>query len=876
MSFLGSLSHNLRRRRHVEQDLDEEVRAHLELLVDQRRATGLDEAAARRAAQLELGGIGQVKDAVRDVRRGVWLEQVWRDLQYATRMLRRAPLFSAVAILTLSLCIGANTALFSVVNAVLLRPLTFDRASELYVVSSTYQGVRREFTSFSDFSDWRAMSRDFTQMAAIRGDRASVTTPSGPESLTVAAVSEDFFALFRMQPFLGRTFLNAEHRPGQARVVILSHGLWLRRFGGDSAVIGTSVVLDGEPHTVAGVMAPGFAFPDDAELWRPLTLTASDASRRVDIVRVVARMRPGVAPAQAQAELAGIARQLEQRFPSTNANWGVQLVSLQAKSTEDVRQTLLALWGAVACVLLIGCANVGILLLSRGLRRAHELAIRTALGADRGRIVRQLLTESVFLAGLGGSGSLLVAAWGIFALRALAPAQASRFDNVRLDLPVLLFTAALSLGTGLLVGVVPVWRVMRSDVHSALREGERSASRSRRHHHAMRILAAGQVMVALVLLIGAGLMIRTLERLQAVPLGFNPDHLLTFYVSLPDVHYPQEAQKRAFFQELLDRIRALPGVRSASAVNALYIHWSRAYVLPVLIDGRPALQGSHPPDTHIRIVDPDIHRVLQIPVLRGRSFTAQDGPDSPKSVVINAAMASEYFAGENPVGHRISVLSSASGRPIWEEIVGVVGNVRQQGLDADVFPEIQIPFTQSAVNTLAMLVRTAAELAALTPAIRAQARALDPNLPLTFMQTMDDVMATSLASRRFGMRLLSAFGSLALMLTGIGLYGVMAAGVSDRTREIAVRLALGGSPSRVVWMVVRQMLIVTLTGVTAGVAVALGATRYLEPLLFGIPRTDFATYGTTAAILVIATVASSYLPARRVTRVDPATTLRSE
>ena len=801
---------------------------------------------------------------------------VIQDLQYGARMLRRAPLFSGVAILTLSLCIGANSALFSVINAVLLRPLPFERADELYVVNSTYQGARREFTSFSDFADWRARSRAFTHMAAIRGEGFSITTPSGPQHLTGAAVSEDFFALFGAQPFLGRSFLAAEHGAGKGQVVVLSHGLWLQRFGADPAVIGRSVVLDGELNTVVGVMAGGFAFPDDAELWRPLTLTASDGNRRADIVRVIARLRPDIAPARAHTEMTGIARQLEQRYPNTHASWGVQLMSLQAKSTEDVRRTLLALWGAVACVLLIGCSNVGILLLSRGLRRAHELAVRTALGAGRGRIVQQLLTESVLLGVLGGLGGLLVAAWGIYALRAFAPAHVSRFHGVGLDLPVLIFTGALSLGTGLLVGIVPVWRILRSDLHGALNEGGRSASRSRQHYRVMRILAAGQVVVALVLLIGAGLMIRTLERLEAVPLGFSADHLLTFYVSLPDVRYPKDAQKRVFFQELLDRTRALPGVRSASAVSALYIHWSRAYVAAALIEGRPAPDPSRPRDTHVRIVDPEIHRTLQIPVLRGRSFTAQDGPDSPQSAVINEAMAREYFAGENPVGHRISVLSSGPGRPIWEVIVGVVGDVRQQGLDARVFPEIQIPFTQSPINQMAILVRTSVEPGTLAPSIHAQARALDPDLPLTLMQTMDDVVAASLSQRRFGMRLLSAFGSVALILTAIGLYGVVAAGVSDRTREIAIRLALGASPFQVMWMVVRQMSVIAVTGVTAGVVVALGATRYLEPLLFGIPRTDFTTYGTTAAILAIVTLVSSYLPARRVAHVDPGTTLRSE
>lgn len=804
------------------------------------------------------------------------MRSVIQDLQYAARMFRRAPAFASVAILTLSLSIGANSTLFSVINAVLLRPLPFERPEQLYVVCSTYQGVRREFTSFSDFADWRVRSRAFTQMAAIRGGGADVTTPEGAEFLDGAAVSQDFFGLFAVQPFLGRTFLAAEHRPGQGGVVILSHGVWLRRFGGNPDVIGTSVVLDGEPHTVVGVLPPGFAFPDSAELWRPLTLTASDAGRRTDIVRVIARLRPDIAPAQAQAELARIARQLEQRYPNTNANWGVELVSLDAKSTEDVRRTLLALWGAVACVLLIACANIGIILLSRGIRRTPELAVRAALGAGRGRVARQLFTESILLGLLGGIGSIFVATWGIVALRAFASAHIPRLHGIGLDLPVLIFTACLSLGTGLLTGIVPVWRIMRSDLHGALREGGFSASPSRRQHRVMRLLATAQVLVSLVLLIGAGLMIRTLERLHAVHLGFNPDRLLTFYVSLPDAHYREQADVRAFFRELLEHVRAVPGVRSASAINALYIHWSDAIVMPVLIEGRPLPDRSHPADTHIRIVDPEIHRVLQIPILRGRSFTAQDGTDAPRSAVINEAMMRRYFAHENPIGRRISVFFFAPGGPIWHQIVGVVGDVRQKGLDRDVFPEIQIPYTQSATWQMAILVRTVIEPLAVAPSIRAKVQALDPNLPMTFIQTMEDVLAKSMADRRFGMRLLSAFASMALILTAIGLCGVMAAAVSDRRREIAVRLALGASAPRVVWMVVGQLLAVALAGVTAGMLVALGATRYLEPLLFGVPRTDPATYGTTAAILVMVTLVSSYLPARRVTRVDPVTTLRSE
>ena len=798
-----------------------------------------------------------------------------QDLQYAVRMFRKAPSFYGVAVLTLSLCIGANSALFSVIDAVLFRSLPFERAGELYVLSSTYQGARREFTSIADFSDWRARARTFSHVAAIRGDGASVTTPGGAEFLPGAAVSEDFFTLFAVQPSLGRAFTAAEHRPGQRRVVILSHGVWQRRFGGNPAAIGTTVTLASEPHTIVGVMPAGFSFPDGVELWRPLTLAAADAARRADLVRVVARLRSEVSPRQAQAELTMIARDLEQRHPATNAQWGVQLTTLQAKSTEDVRRTLLALWGAVGCVLLIACANVGIMLLSRGIGRTSELAVRAALGADRGRVIRQLLTESIFLGALGGAGGLLVAGWGLVALRAVAAIDSARFHGVGLDLSVLAFTIALSIGSGLLVGLVPVWRISRSDLHGALRDGGTTLFGRLRHHHLMRLLAAGQIAISLVLLIGAGLMIGTLERLQAVPLGFDSDRLLTFYVSLPERRYVDAAQQRAFFRELLARLRARPGVRSASALNALYIQWSNAYVVPVLVEGRPAPTGSAPPDTHVRIVDADIHRVLQIPILRGRSFTARDGPDTAPVVVINDAMARRYFAGEDPIGRRISVLSDA-GRPLWTEIVGVVGDVRQRGLDADAFPEVEMPYAQSPVGTMAVVVKAASDPSALAPSIRAAVQELDRDLPLTYVQTMDDVLAASMANRRAGMRLLSTFAAAALILTALGLYGVMAAAVGDREREIAVRLALGASPSHVVRMVVGRMAGVTAAGVSAGVIVALVATRYLEPLLFGIPRTAPAVYGSTAVILASIALVSSYLPARRAAGVDPATALRSE
>ena len=792
-----------------------------------------------------------------------------QDTRHAARLLARSPAFTAVAIVTLALGIGANSAMFSVIDAVLLRPLPFERAEELYVVQGTHQGARREYNTSADFDYWRTRNRVFTHMAAMWWEGSNITTPTGPEHLPGVAVSEDFFALFAVRPILGRTFLASEHRAGQDRVVVLSHGLWRRRFGGNPSVIGTSLLLDDEPNTIVGVAPAGFVFPDEAAFWRPLTLTDS-----APVLRVVARLRPDVQLTQAQAEMTGLARQLEQRYPD-NRGWGVELVSLQDKAVEHVSLTLFALWGAVGCVLLIACANIGILLLSRGIRRAPELAVRAALGAGRGRLVRQMLTESVLLTTLGGIGGLLVAIWGISALRALAPASTPRLQDVGLDLRVLLFTAAVALGTGIFVGIVPTLRIMRPDLQSPLSDGVRSATRSVRQGSLMRALVVGQVAACLVLLIGAGLMIRTLERLQTVNLGFNADRLLSFYVGLPEARYPERAQSIAFFRELLERVRALPGVRGATAVNALYVHWNEAIVVPVFIEGRPAPDGSRPPDIHIRIVDPDFHQVLQIPIARGRAFTAKGGADALPQAVINQAMARRYFAGEDPIGRRISFTGRLDGR-IWHEVIGVAGDVKQSGLDADASPEVQVSYAHTAIGQMAILVRSAADPGALAPTIRAQVQALDPNLPLTYIQTMDEVLATSMATRRFTMRLLAGFAGVALILAAVGLYGVMATAVSERTREIAVRLALGASPSRVVRMVIGRIVLLAVVGATIGAVVAIGATRYLEPLLFGVTRTDPATYLATAALLISVTLASACLPARRVTRVDPVATLRAE
>jgi putative ABC transport system permease protein len=851
---------SLLQRGRVDREIDDELRFHLEMDIQANIGSGLDPTESRRRALRDLGGLAQTKEAIRDVRM-FWFDSVLQDARFAARTFLKARTFTAVAVLTLSLCIGANSALFSVVDAVLLRPLPYEGAAQLYSVRNTYQGLCREYVSYSDFAAWRSGVRSFTHVAATYGDAASMTTPSGPEYLLGADVSEDFFRLFRVTPRVGRTFLASEHRRGQQQVVILGHELWVRRFGGDSSVIGTNVLLDGEPNTVVGVMPNGFAFPDEAEFWRPLRLTKSAA-----VLRVVARLHPGAAAADAHAQLREVSRQMEHLQPDRNADWGVTLTPLLARSTEGVRLTLLALWGAVACVLFIGCANIGILLLSRGLRRGPELALRLALGASRCRVVRQLLTESVLLGVLGGVGGVLVAKWSIGLIRGFAPTGTPRLQAVSLDLQVLLYTLVISLGAGLLAGIAPAWKVIRLNPQG-LRGGAPLTSPRPR---GLSILAMGQVVLSLVLLVGAGLMVQTLERLHAVDLGFKPDHLLTFYVSLPERDYGDDARQRGFYQELLERVRALPGVHSATAINALFIHWGNAIVVPLAVEGRPAPDPSRPPDTHIRLVDPDIHRVLHIPLVRGRYLTAEDGRSGSLAVVINETMAKRYFPGGDAIGNRVLV------PPGWSEIVGIVGDVRQQGLDAAVQPEVQAPITQSAISTMAILVRTEGDPPALLPALRAQVQALDRNLPLTYIQTMDEVLAKSLAGRRFGMRLLSVFACLALILTAIGVYAVMATTTHERNHEIAVRLALGASPLRVLTTVVGQMTAVASFGVVIGIGAAVVATRYLDPLLFGVGRTDPTTYVAVSGAIMAVAAASSYLPARRAVRIDPATTLRSE
>ncbi|MGE3277333.1 MAG: ABC transporter permease [Vicinamibacterales bacterium] len=798
------------------------------------------------------------------------------DLRYALRTLTGAPLLAGVAVLTMAVGIGANAAVFALVDTVLLRPLPYPSPGDIYSIAGTYDGRRREFVSVPDLLDWRASSRTFAAIAATRGGNRTIITPDGPEYLVGASVSADFFAVLGVQPTLGRAFAAAEFEAGHDDVVLIGHELWRRRFAGNPAIVGQAVVMDEEPVTVVGVMPPGFSYPDDSELWRPLSLVSRESSRAVGIVRAIGRVRAGVDVRQAQAELDTIAGAIAQAHPDTRAGWGVQVTPLHDEQVRNMRPTLLALWGAVGCVLLIACANITMLLLSLGLRRGPELAIRAALGAGRGRVVRQLIAEGLLIAAAGGGAGLALAWWGLDAFRVFQPAIDVGLPAVSLDWHVLSLVAGLSMITGILLGVAPARHVMRLDLQAILRRGGRDASASAEQRRTTRVFIAAQLALTLVLLVGAGLMVQTIARLQAVDVGFETGRLLTTYVRLPASRYTERAEIHRFYRELLDRLRVLPGVRDASAINALYVHWANAILLWPPIEGREPPSHAMPADTHVRIVAPGIDRVLGVPLIRGRSLTDADDEVAPRVVVINETMARRYFPGEDPIGHRVQISVDRDGNPVWSAIVGIVGDVRQGGLDAEPRPEILMPYSQTNMGQLALVIRTQGDPLALVPAVRETVAAMDPALPLSYVQTMDEVMAKALAPRRLGMDVLGGFAVVALALASVGVFAVVAAAVGARRRELAIRLAVGASPAAVFRMVLAEVALTAGAGLAAGVAVAYPATRALEPLLFGVGRADGSTYAVTVAVLLLAAIASGLAPARRSARVDPAMALRAE
>jgi putative ABC transport system permease protein len=805
------------------------------------------------------------------------------DLRQAVRGMRSSPGATLTAVAALAIGIGANTAIFSVVDAVLLRPLPFAEPDRLFMVwqNDTNRHTEREWVSPANFLDWRRDSRAFSSLAAFSESGFNLTGSGEPERLDGQRVSASLFPLLGVGAALGRSFLSEEDQAGAARVVILSDGLWRRRFGADPAIVGRSILLDGESVAVVGVMPPRFRFPgEEDDLWVPLAFDGKEAARRRSLMlRVVGRLAPGVTAGEARAEMETIARRLERAYPEANAGMGATLVGLQDQMVGDARAALYVLLAAVGAVLLIACANVASILMTRAAARGRDLAIRAALGASRARLVRQLLTESVLLALLGGALGILLALWGIDVLQAGIPADIPRFSRIGLDPRVLVFTLGVSLLTGLLFGVLPALGASRPDLNEALRDGVRGTSGPARSR-ARAALVVAEVALALVLLIGAGLLIRSFANVRGLNPGFLPENLLTLRMDLPEKKYGDLGARSAFYREILDRVGGIPGVRDAGLVTFLpltFVGGSFAFQ----VEGRPIPPAGQEPFTVYRVVSPGLFGAMGIPLLRGRTFTDADDVRTPLVAIIGDTMARQVFPGQDPVGRRILFGVGPQGPDAqWVTIVGVAGDVRQFDLDSDPRPAVYVPYAQETLFWFAprdLVVRAAGtEPLALAAAVRATIRSVDPNQPISSVRTMDDVVSEASARRRFSALLLGVFAAAALILAAVGVYGVVACSVEQRTREIGIRMALGARRRQVFGLVVGQAARLALLGVALGLAGSLALTRLLGSLLFGVTPTDPLTFVLTALVLPTCAVVACLVPARRATRLDPMVALRCD
>ena len=802
-----------------------------------------------------------------------------QDIRYGLRMLLKKPGFTAVAVIALALGIGANSAIFSVVNTVLLRPLPFNEAERLVrvYVTDAKRGIRRYPTSYLNFADWREQNRVFEHLAAYSSASATLAGGDIPELAEGVGSSADLFSVLGAQPALGRVFTRDEERPGGSHVVVLSHGLWQRRFGSDPKIIGQQILFDGESTTVIGVMPPGFSFPLDqaqTEFWIPLDpKTQLNAERGANYLGVIGRLKPGASVQQAQAEMEAIARRLEQEYPQKNTGRSVNLVSMYEDVVGEIRPALLVLLGAVSFVLLIACANVANLLLARAASREKEMAIRTALGASRWRVMRQLLTESLLLSLLGGSLGLLLALWGIDLLSAAIPDNIPRVKEIGLDLRVLGFTMGVSILTGLMFGLAPALRASQTDLNESLKEGGRGSTEGLRRNRTRSLLVISEVALSLVLLIGAGLLIKSFAYLREIKPGFNPHNVLTASVSLPIVKYPEEQQQATFFQQTLERAAALPGVQSVAVVDPLPMSGNLAMTI-FKIEGRPPLAPGEQLAANSRAISADYLRAMGIPLLKGRALTERDSKDAPKVMLINETLAQRFFPGEDPIGKRVTPTIAPD---FTAEIVGIVGDAKHRSLDKEAGPEYYVSYLQAPSSYMSLVARTeVSDPTQLISALRGAVLQVDKDQPLSEIRTMEQLLANSVAKQRFNMFLLGIFAAVALLLAAVGIFGVMNYSVTRRTHEIGIRIALGAQSRDVLKLVMGQGMILTVIGVALGLAGAFAATRVMSSLLYGVSVTDPVTFTGVSLLLAGVALLACYLPARRATKVDPMIALRYE
>jgi putative ABC transport system permease protein len=872
--------------RKADREFDDEIQAHLELLTERYLCQGMPQAEAASAARRQFGNVAILKEANHQMRGIRFIETIFQDLRYGLTMLRRNPGFTFVAVLTLALGIGANTAIFSVVNAVLLRSLPY-RDPDRLVILSHYQEQARDDGNATggDFLRWRDLAKSLEKIAAFWFGTIDITISGRPERLNAGWASADLFATLGFAPAVGRTFTTEEDTAGGPPVVILSDTLWRRRFGGDPQVIGHTLIIENKNRTIIGVMPPGFRFPEDSDIWLPVALDVAKemGGEEGAVVKVIARLKPGVSLEAARADLSVILERQRQAFPSNYADIKPRILSLSESMVGKVRLALLILFGAVAFVLLIACANVANLLLARSAARQKEMAIRAALGAGRLRLARQLLTESLLLSLAGGSAGLLAAKWCIKLLLALGPGDIARIEESRIDGRVLGFTCGVVVLVGLIAGIFPALQASKSDINETLKE--KSTARSGRSGGGRQMLPAliiAELALALILLAGAGLMIKSFIRLLAVPSGFNPDGVLTLALSPSYTNYPEKSpQRRAYFEEALAQAKAIPGVHSAGLVSFLPLTGNPFGTSGKrFIEGRPPVDAVREQSVEINYITPDYFQTMEIQLRAGRLFTIQDGNGAPGVAIVNETLVRRFLHEENPIGLRLLVKSP---KPT---IVGVVGDTRHHGLDQEVLPEIYLPYFQyadfAALSGLNLAVRVVSSqnnptgLSSLAAAIRNQVSAIDSNEPVNQVITMDERLSNSFAQRRYQTLLLGNFAAVALVIAAVGIYGVISYAVSQRTHEIGIRMALGAQASDVLKMVIWRGMRLTLIGVTLGLAAALALTRVLKNLLFEVSATDPTTFSLIALLLVGVALIASYIPARRATKVDPLQALRHE